>query len=82
MLVEKDQAMPLTLGEDAIISLRVDPAPSVEADLVFAGFGLSNTEAGHDDFRGLDVRGKIVVFLMGALRVHPRRAGCPHAVGR
>ncbi len=29
---------PLTLGEDAIISLRVDPAASVEADLVFAGF--------------------------------------------
>jgi Zn-dependent M28 family amino/carboxypeptidase len=81
-LVEKDQAIPLTLGEDAIISLRVDPAASVEADLVFAGFGLSNTEAGHDDFHGLDVRGKIVVYLMGApasipgaLAAHMQSAG-------
>ena len=62
--VENGREQPLTLGEDAIISLRVDPAVSVEADLVFAGYGLSNAEAGHDDFQGLDVHGKIVVYLM------------------
>ncbi len=57
---------PLVLGPDAIVSLRVDPAPHVEADLVFVGFGLANAEAGHDDFSGLDVRGKVVVLLSGA----------------
>ena len=56
----------LTLGRDAIISLRVDPAPEVEAELVFAGHGLSIPEAHHDDFAGLDVRGKLVVYLAGA----------------
>ncbi len=37
----------------------------VDAPLVFAGYGLSVPEAGHDDFRDLDVRGKVVVVLSG-----------------
>jgi Zn-dependent M28 family amino/carboxypeptidase len=42
------------------------PMPaSVEAPLVFAGYGLSIPEASHDDFAGLDVKGKIVVVLSG-----------------
>ena len=57
---------PLTLGVDAMISLRVDPAPIVEAELVFAGHGLSIPEVNYDDFAGLDVRGKLVVYLAGA----------------
>jgi hypothetical protein len=56
----------LALGEDAIVSLRVDPDPAVDAELVFAGYGLTIPEAGHDDFAGLDVRGKVVVAFRGA----------------
>ncbi len=33
---------------------------------MFAGHGLSIPEAHHDDFAGLDVRGKLVVYLNGA----------------
>jgi len=65
-LVRSSGTTPLVLGEDAIISLRVDPADVVEAPLVFVGHGLSNPEAKVDDFAGLDVRGKIVVYLAGA----------------
>lgn len=65
-LVRNGIEVPLKLGEDAVISLRVDPAPSFEAPLVFAGYGLSIPEAGHDDFEGLDARGKLVVYLRGA----------------
>src|SRR5258708_4428324 len=36
-LVRNGKAEPLTLGEDANISVRVDPAPAVEAPLVFVG---------------------------------------------
>ena len=57
---------PLALGQDAIISSRIEPPPTVEAELVFAGYGLSIPEAHHDDFAGLDVRGKLVVYLTGA----------------
>jgi Zn-dependent M28 family amino/carboxypeptidase len=67
LLLVRDGAIePLVLGRDAIISARVAPAPSVEAELVFAGHGLRIPEAHHDDFDGLDVRGKLVVFLAGA----------------
>lgn len=41
---------------------------TVDAPMVFAGYGLSIPEAGHDDFAGLDVRGKIVVVLSGGPR--------------
>ncbi len=56
----------LELGRDAIISSRIEPAASLEAEMVFAGHGLSIPEAHHNDFEGLDVRGKLVVFLDGA----------------
>lgn len=38
---------------------------TVDAPMVFAGYGLSIPEAGHDDFKGLDVKGKVVVVLSG-----------------
>ena len=57
---------PLVLGQDATINSSVDPAPTLDAELVFAGYGLTIPEAHHDDFAGLDVRGKVVVILAGA----------------
>jgi peptidase M28-like protein len=39
---------------------------SVEAPVVFVGFGVSATERGYDDYAGADVRHKIVVTLLGA----------------
>ena len=64
-LIRSGKAEHLTLGEDAIIGVRVDPADSVEAPLVFAGYGLVVPEARFDDFAGLDVRGKIIVTIAG-----------------
>jgi Peptidase family M28 len=57
---------PLVMGTDGFITTRVEPAPEMEAEMVFAGYGLSIPEAHHDDFAGLDVRGKLVVILSGA----------------
>ena len=56
----------MNLGDDAIISSRVDPAPALDAQMVFVGYGLTIKEANHDDFNDLDVRGKVVVYLNGA----------------
>ena len=53
------------LGEEATFSMRIEPAPNVEAPLVFAGYGLQIPEAKHDDLAGLDLKGKIVVLLTG-----------------
>ncbi len=39
-LVRGGAETPVTLGEGAMIGARVDPAPSLEAQLVFVGYGL------------------------------------------
>ena len=64
-LVKDGKAEPLTLGEDAFFSTRVDLAPEVEAPLVFVGYGLSVPEADYDDLSGLDLKGKIAVVFTG-----------------
>lgn len=38
----------------------------VEAPMVFVGYGISAPKFGHDDFAGLDLRGKIAVVLGGS----------------
>jgi Zn-dependent M28 family amino/carboxypeptidase len=65
-LVHNGQVEPLALGDDAIFSTRVDLAPTVDAPLVFAGYGLTIPELGHDDLGGLDLRDKVVVIFPGA----------------
>jgi hypothetical protein len=41
----------------------------VEAEVVFAGFGISDEELGWDDYRGIEVKGKIVAILHGTPEV-------------
>ena len=65
-LVRRGKETPLVLGDDASFGMRIDPAPTVEAPLVFAGHGLVIPEVEHDDFAGLDVKGKVVVYLAGS----------------
>ena len=55
----------LRFGEDVTINLRAELAPTVDAPLVFAGYGISAPDAGHDDLAGLDLKGKVVVFING-----------------
>ena len=65
-LVSHGKATPVTLGDEATFGLRIDPASSVDAPLVFAGHGLQIPELSHDDFAGLDVKGKVIVHISGA----------------
>ena len=48
---------------------------SIEAPVVFAGFGIDAPELGFDDYRGLDVRGKIVAVLIGTPQGAPSEMG-------
>jgi hypothetical protein len=66
-LVRDGTERPLALGADVMLSpdfLR--EVWTTEAPLVFAGYGVSAPEMGHDDFANLDVRGKVVVEFRGA----------------
>jgi len=65
-LINGSKREPLTIGEDALIGTRVSPAPSIKADLVFAGYGLKIPEANYDDFAGLDCKGKVLVTISGS----------------
>jgi len=64
-LIRDGKAESVALGREATIGLRIDPAPSVEAPLVFAGYGFRVPEKNYDDLTGLDLKGKIVVYLQG-----------------
>ncbi|WP_374388666.1 M28 family metallopeptidase [Sandaracinobacter sp.] len=72
----------LTLGEQMLPGTRVQQLKGpFDAGLVFIGSGLHLPESGHDDFAGMDLKGKIVVVLAGgpkrlsgALKSHARTA--------
>jgi Zn-dependent M28 family amino/carboxypeptidase len=62
-LVVNGKAESLVLGEDASFVARAPLAATADAPLVFGGYGLQLPEYGHDDLTGLDVRGKVVVYM-------------------
>jgi len=64
----KDGAeVPLVFGEDVIVGRPFGPAErKVAAPMVFVGFGVVAPEHKRDDYKGLDVKGKVVVVLQGA----------------
>jgi hypothetical protein len=55
----------ITLGEEARFGMSLEPAPTTEAELVFVGYGLKVSDIGHDDFDGIDLDGKVAVYLRG-----------------
>jgi len=64
----KDGAeMALSFGDEVMVGRPAGPVErKVAAPLVFVGFGVVAPERKRDDYRGLDVKGKIVVVLSGA----------------
>jgi len=74
-----------TWADGTDVVLRRDPAhpnPDVDAPLVFVGFGIDDPKHGHDDYRGLDVRGKIVVTLANFPDGVPSEAGAYYAADK
>ena len=62
-LVRDGKEQPLVIGQDATLTARGELDGSLEAPLVFVGYGLSIPDAGWDDFAGLDLKGKIAVYV-------------------
>lgn len=63
---DKGQSRALTQGEQIVISTR-RPAAQVRMDdlpLVFVGYGITAPERNWDDFKDVDVRGKVIVVLV------------------
>ena len=53
---------PLRLN-DEWTPLGLSGSGKVEADVVFAGYGITAKEYGYDDYAGIDAKGKIVLVL-------------------
>ena len=58
--------MAMTQGDDIYLSTvrPVDRATIDHAPMVFVGYGVSAPERGWDDFKGVDLHGKVAVFLV------------------
>lgn len=65
-------ASPPTVSEDTVTT----------AKLVFVGFGIEAPEYGVDDYRDLDVRGKIAVILSGRPKHMPNEVGAHYSSTR
>jgi len=62
----------LTYGQEFIASPYMPQSESsVSAPLVFVGYGISAPEMQYDDYKGIDVKGKIVVFFNAAPESFP-----------
>ena len=68
----------LTIDKDYVMGGDpVSADTTAEGQVVFVGFGVSAPEFNYDDYAGVDVRGKIVAALYGALVPNALGSGCP-----
>jgi hypothetical protein len=81
-LVRDGKSEPLSFVDDANVNMRVDPAPWVNAPMVFVGYGLNVPEQSINDLQGLNLKGAIAVYinatpssLPGPLQAHFGSAG-------
>ena len=61
------RAQPLLQGQEIALRAAMDGSAAVDIDkapLVFVGYGVKAPERGWDDFKGVDLKGKIAVVLI------------------
>ena len=63
VLVRDGKEESLVIGEDGSLNARGELNGTKDASMVFVGYGLSIPDAGWDDLAGVDVRGKIAVYV-------------------
>ena len=64
-LVGPAGARPLSFGDDWVGTSFAAEAQAIDAELVFVGYGVTAPEYEWDDYAAADVRGKIVLTLVG-----------------
>src|SRR5947209_7298624 len=64
-LIRQGKTISVAVPNEAQLGYSSHSAPSLEAPIVFAGYGLVIPEANYDDLKGLSVKGAVVAFLTG-----------------
>lgn len=62
-LVRDGKEETLAIGQDASLNARGELNGAKDAPMVFVGYGLSIPDAGWDELKGIDLRGKIAVYV-------------------
>ena len=58
--------MPLAFGADYVVfNPRHTPMVDIDAPIVFVGYGVTAPEFNWDDYAGIDVKGKVVLIIVG-----------------
>lgn len=70
-LVKNGKTETVKFGDEAYFSLNQDTAKEIEADAVFVGYGLTVPELKYDDLAGMDLKGKIAVYVSGGPATMP-----------
>src|SRR5215470_5351742 len=63
--VRNGKAEPVIFGESGFLTVNQDTANTVDTEAVFVGYNLAVPELHYDDFAGLDLSGKIAVYISG-----------------
>ncbi len=69
-IVRDGKAEPFKFGEEGYL-VPTAKSGTVDAQAVFIGYGLNIPEAKVDDFAGLDLKGKIAVYITGGPKAVP-----------
>ncbi len=59
-------SVPLTYGSDyTVANQTLTPTATLDAPVVFVGYGITAPEFGWNDYAGVDVKGKVVLCIVG-----------------
>lgn len=60
------EPMPLVFGNDyTVMNETLTPEATIDAPIVFVGYGITAPEFGWDDYAGVDVKGKVILCIVG-----------------
>ncbi len=66
LLVGAGKTLPLTYGSDyTVANQTLTATASLDAPIVFVGYGITAPEFGWNDYAGVDVKGKVVLCIVG-----------------
>src|ERR1700722_14847917 len=66
LVPQKGKAIDLTYGDDYTVSNRkLTPMVNIDVPIVFVGFGVTAPEFQWDDYAGIDVKGKVILCIVG-----------------
>lgn len=66
LVPDSGSAIPLRFGEDyTVMNSSLTDVADVDAPLVFVGYGATAPEFNWDDYKGIDVKGKVIVCIVG-----------------